>query len=64
MLDSAPSRLEAPRTATARAETREALVELWAQIFEVELRADLEPDKRALPMEPADAAGPSTAGGA
>lgn len=31
----------------ARAEVRETLVELWAQIFEAELRADLEGQDQA-----------------
>ena len=34
--------LEAARTAVTRAELREELIELWAQIFERELRSDLE----------------------
>jgi hypothetical protein len=34
--------LEAPRAAVRRAELRESLIELWAQVFERELRAELE----------------------
>jgi hypothetical protein len=34
--------LEAAQAAVTRAEVREELIELWAQIFERELRADLE----------------------
>ena len=34
--------LEIARTDVPRAELREQLIELWAQVFEAELRADLE----------------------
>jgi hypothetical protein len=36
-----PPHLEAPRPAISRAEVREALIELWAHVFEAELRAHL-----------------------
>ena len=35
-------RLEAAHPAATRAELREELIELWAQLFERELRAELE----------------------
>lgn len=53
---------EVARAAVSRAELREQLIELWAQVFERELRADLEADEQAPPTEPADAVGPPTAG--
>ena len=39
MIVKTPQPIEAPRPAISRAEVREALIELWAQIFEAEFRA-------------------------
>jgi hypothetical protein len=47
--------LEVARTAVTRAERREALIELWAQLFERELRADLEQASRRRDVAHAEA---------
>jgi hypothetical protein len=47
--------IDTARIAVSRAELRECLIELWAQIFERELRADLEAAAKAEATEPRDA---------
>jgi hypothetical protein len=42
-----PEPLEIARTDVTRAELREQLIELWAQVFERELRADLAAEAEA-----------------
>jgi hypothetical protein len=52
-----PQALDVARTAVSRAELREQLIELWAQVFEAELRQDFAQERRE---EPANAITTST----
>jgi hypothetical protein len=54
-----PQPLEVARTGMSRAELRDALIELWAQVLEAELRAHLE----AAADDQQDDTAPSPAGG-